>query len=231
MANKKSYSPIIEAPENLNEHIFYGLKLDEKQLTFRDAIWSPDIDIIFCNAPAGTGKTLIATATANLLVKYGRYQNITYVTSPCADRQGFLPGTITEKSSVYFEPIYQALVAIDIDPAHVLTDEALVNQKNGTGYIKCLTHTYLRGSNLDGVIITDETQNFTEQELRKVLSRSGVGAKIICIGHTGQIDIAHSASGFKRCIDHFKDYDRVAVCELTNSYRSWVAQHADLPWD
>lgn len=230
MASAKNASTVKEVPQTLQGHIFYGLKLDEKQERFRDAIWSPDIDIVFANAGAGCGKTLIAAATANLLVKYGRYDNITYITSPCSDKQGSLPGDITQKSSVYFEPFYQALTTIGLNPMQVINNESLVNQKAGTAYITCITHTYLRGSNLDGVIILDETQNFTEPELRKVLTRSCEGAKIICIGHSGQIDIPKQLSGFERCINHFKDYDRVEVCELTTNYRSWVARHADLPW-
>lgn len=230
MAAVKKTATTREVPQTLRDHIFYGLKLDAKQAAFRDAIWSPDIDIVFVNAGAGCGKTLIATATANLLVNYERYKSITYITSPCSDAQGFLPGTLTEKSAVYFEPFYQALITIGLIPAQVINDETLSNQKNGTGYINCITHTYLRGSNLDGVVILDETQNFKEPELRKVLTRCCEGAKIICIGHSGQADIPRQLSGFERCINHFRGLDRVAVCDLDTNYRSWVAQHADLAW-
>ena len=62
-----------DPPETLAEHPFYGIELDEYQTAFRDAIWSQDKLIVFCNAPSGSGKTLIATATANLLCEYGRF--------------------------------------------------------------------------------------------------------------------------------------------------------------
>ena len=64
---------------------------------------------MFVDAPAGTGKTLIAVATATLLVRSGRYGDIVYVMHSVGDAQGFLPGTISEKSSVWFEPLYGAL--------------------------------------------------------------------------------------------------------------------------
>ena len=81
------YAPGTEAPKTLNDHPFYGLELDEEQIAFRDAIWNPDKLIVFCNARAGTGKTFIATATADLLVKYGRYEGIVYISSPTQEQK------------------------------------------------------------------------------------------------------------------------------------------------
>ncbi|MBO5488574.1 MAG: hypothetical protein J5972_01565, partial [Eubacterium sp.] len=55
------------APQSLAGLPFYGLNLDEDQARFRDAIWNPEKLIVFCDAKAGTGKTTIATGTADLL--------------------------------------------------------------------------------------------------------------------------------------------------------------------
>ena len=96
-----------EAPVTLNGHHFNGLKLDDEQIAFRDAIWNPEKLIVFCNARAGTGKSLIATATANLLVQYGKYDGIVYIASPTQEqKQGYLAGSIQEKSEPYFEAFY-----------------------------------------------------------------------------------------------------------------------------
>ena len=67
-ASKKSVSK--EVPKDLSDHIFYGLKLDDEQREFRDAIWSNDYDIVFCNAKSGSGKTTISIATAMLMYEY-----------------------------------------------------------------------------------------------------------------------------------------------------------------
>ena len=104
MAAKKvqKVNEYVDAPQTLDEHPFYGLFLDEEQKAFRDAIWDPEKLIVFCNAKAGTGKTLIATATANLLVQYGRYDGIVYISSPTQEgKLGFLPGEIADKVSIY----------------------------------------------------------------------------------------------------------------------------------
>ena len=58
-------------PKSFRDRPFYGFQLDEEQLHFADTILNPDIDIVFVNARAGTGKTTIAAGVANVLVKYG----------------------------------------------------------------------------------------------------------------------------------------------------------------
>ena len=63
MAKKNARMETRDAPATLAGHPFYGLKLDEQQQIFRDAIWDKNKLIVFCNAKAGTGKTLIAAAT------------------------------------------------------------------------------------------------------------------------------------------------------------------------
>ena len=217
-------------PETLEDQPFYGLVLDEEQKAFRDAIWSSDVDIVFCNAKAGTGKTTVATGVAKMLVDYGKYNQIIYIMSPCGDRkQGWLPGTITEKSSVYFEAFYQACLTCGINPHTDFNTESMVNQKNGTGYITCITDTYLRGSTLDNaVVIIDESQNYTLSQLKTTLTRVKNSSKVIVIGHDKQCDLENpNASGFLKYLEHFKGRQRAAVCSLTTNHRGWISQWAD----
>lgn len=236
-AKKVKQTDYSNAPETLEDHLFFGLRLDEDQKNLRDAIWSKDTDIIFVDASAGTGKTTIAVTTASLMVKYGRAANIVYVMHPVNDFQGFLPGTITEKSSVYFEALYQALIAAGEFPDKVICSSPLV-QKDGSGYVTAITDTYLRGSNIGGndtptILIVDEAQNFDEFSLRKVLTRACENTKVIVIGHQLQCDLSNKkASGFKSCMEHFraKKNPRFAFCELHTCHRSLVAQVADEPW-
>ena len=228
---KKSYSTYYnDIPETLEEHPFYGLKLDAEQLAFANAIWSRDIDIVFCNAKAGSGKTQISVGVANMLVQYGLFDRIVYIMSPYGERkQGWLPGTITEKSSVYFEALYQALVKCNLNPNLVINTDNLINQKTGEAYVNCITDTFLRGSTLDNaVIILDEAQNYTVDQLKKVLTRVGKKIKVIVIGHDKQCDLDKpSESGFVKYLNHFMGQDRTAFCTLTKNYRSWISQHAD----
>lgn len=231
MAAKKTETPKKKSvPQKITSENFYGLRLDEEQEAFANAIWSDQYDIVFCNSKAGTGKTTIATGVANLLVQYGKYDGIVYIMSPYGERkQGWLPGTITEKSSVYFEAFYQALVCCDINPHTAVNSEGIVNQKNGTGYITCITDTFLRGTNLNKcVVILDEAQNYTTQQLKKVLTRVTDNTKVVVIGHDLQCDLdTADQSGFKRYREHFSSCERAAICSLTHNHRGWISQHAD----
>lgn len=230
MAKKKQVSLAESIPDKIYADMFYGYQLDEEQLAFANSIWNPNIDIVFCNARAGTGKTTVAVGIAVMLVQYGLYDNIVYIMAPYGERtQGYLPGTITEKSSVYFEPFYQALINCNVNPNTAINTESMVNQKNGTGFITCITDTYLRGTNLDNaVIIIDEAQNFTVPQLKKILTRIGTKSKVIVIGHDKQCDIDNSSqSGFVKYIRHFENEERANICNLSINHRGWISRHAD----
>lgn len=217
-------------PETLDNHIFYGMILDEDQKKFRDAIWNPEKLIVFCNAKAGTGKTQIAVMTAQLLYDYHRYEGIVYITAPVQEaRIGFLPGTSQEKIAVYNEPFCQAALKANINFERAIYDDGY-NEKTGSAYIQCVSHNFLRGCNFENkVVIIDEAQNFYVDELKKVLTRMHDNCKVVVIGHTGQNDLLHKSerSGFDAYIKHFENEPYAAVCTLTHNHRGVVANHAD----
>jgi len=213
-----------------DSHLFYGMELDDQQQAFVQAIKNPEKIIVFCNAVAGTGKTTLAMGVANMLVKDKRtnYDGIIYIVSPYGEgKQGYLPGGQTEKSEVYFEPAYQAMIEVGMNPNSDICTESLAQKKRGDGFVKMITHTYLRGPNMKNkIVIIDEAQNFTVPELKKTLTRLHDNCKAIVVGHTGQIDIS-GRSGFAQYIKHFDGQERAEVCELTTNYRGWLSQYAD----
>lgn len=214
----------------LPKNVFYGMVLDEEQVAFVEAIKDLTKTIVFCDAPAGTGKTTLAMGAANILVqdKRNELEGIVYIVSPYGEqKQGYLPGSITEKSEVYYEPAYQAMIEVGMNPNVDVYSESMVSRKKGEAFVKMLTHTYLRGTNLQNkVVILDESQNYTVAELKKVLTRCHDTCKVIVIGHTGQIDI-RGGSGFARYLDHFQDHEKCAVCRLTTNHRGWLSTYAD----
>lgn len=221
-----------DIPQNLDEYsTFYGMTLDPEQKAFRDAIWDPNIDVVFANARAGTGKTTIAVGVADLLVKYGRYNGIVYIVSPTQEeKQGYLPGTQEQKSALYMEPLFEALETIGVNPnTAVIADENPESQKYGA-YIQCATHTYMRGINFENkVILIDEMQNFTTNEAKKVLTRIKSSCKLVATGHSGQCDLYRhpERSGFVPYLEHFAKHERVAICELNTNHRGWISTWAD----
>lgn len=232
MGGRKRTQPddICKDPPRRIEELFYGVLLDEEQLEFANNVWDSSKDIVFVNAKAGSGKTFVATGVANMLIKYGFYSSLIYIMSPYGERkQGWLPGSITEKSSVYFEAFYQALTNCDVNLFTAISNESMASQKSGEGYITCITDTFLRGTNLDDcVVIIDEAQNYTVAQLKKVLTRIGSHAKVIVIGHDKQCDLEHEeASGFTKYIEHFRNEPRCAICSLSTNHRGWISNHAD----
>lgn len=209
---------------------FYGLVLDDEQRRFVDGIMDKNKTIVFCNAKAGTGKTTLAMGAANILVKDKRNEldGIVYIVSPYGEnKQGYLPGSITEKSEVYYEPAYQAMIEVGMNPNADVCSESMTAKKKGEAFVKLLTHTYLRGTNLQNkVVILDEAQNYTVAELKKVLTRIHDNCKVIVIGHTGQIDI-RGGSGFAKYLEHFEGQEKCQVCRLTTNHRGWLSTYAD----
>lgn len=194
--------------------------------------------LVMCSAKAGSGKTTVAIATAVMMVESGVYDRIVYCVHPVNDAQGFLPGTISEKSEVWFEGLYQALITSNQNPSQVITNTSIVNMKNDSGFVKAVTDTYLRGSTIGAsektIFIVDEAQNFDEHSLRKTLTRANDNSKVIVLGHAGQIDLLNkNTSGFLRCMEHFKSKndDRFGFCELSINHRGLVSSVADEPWE
>lgn len=222
-----------DVPQSLDVYSsFYGMTLDDEQKHYRDMLWSPDVDIVFTNSVSGTGKTTIAVGVANLLVQYERYNGIVYIASPTQEeKQGYLPGTQEQKSAPYMEPLFEALETLGINPSRVVKSEADPESEKYGAYIQATTHTYMRGINFKNkVILVDECQNVYREDLKKILTRCHDSCKVVCLGHTGQCDLYKNPqnSGFKIFLEHFRDKERAAVCELKTNHRGWISTWADM---
>ena len=223
-------------PKSLKDHIFYNLKLDDEQIAFRDAIWDRDIDIVFCNAGPGTGKSLVTVATAMMMYEYGIVNGIIYMSAAGVYeyKQGLLPGTLEEKSRIFQIPLRQALIRLGYVPDKLITSDAcMLAQKDGMACITAQTDSYIRGINIGDddnrvLLIVDEAQNFTRQALRTVLTRVGNGSYAVVIGQSRQCDLKYPQdSGFTPAIELFRSEPWCRICTLSQSYRSRIAQKAD----
>lgn len=234
MSSKKKINEFSkEIPENLNDHPFFGITPDEDQKKLIDAVWKREKKVFLVDSIAGSGKTLIATALGVLMVKYGIYDKIIYITFPgiYEKEQGFLPGDLLSKSEPYFQPLYDALLTIGELPSHVCnTSQGAV--EHGSAYIECTVATYMRGINIENAfVILDESENADLHTLAKVLSRINDNSLAMVIGHSGQCDlIDKTKSGFAACID-YQTAHHPELCEtftLQTNHRGWVSMWADL---
>lgn len=215
---------------DIKDTMFYGFQLDEDQKKFRDAICDDEHIVVACEASAGTGKTQIAVATANFLVQSGKYDKLIYVTFPCNEEKlGYVPGTVEEKSALYFEPLREALIKCNLVPEK-LFDTNLEAAKKGVAYIHPTTHVYVRGMNFEhSVVILEEAQNGYLDEIRKVLTRCHDDCKVIIIGNVRQCDLLKNKerSGFSQYMDALSKYPWFIRCHLAKNYRGILANAAD----
>lgn len=245
MANRKTSSNNAAAtqqmnapdPKRLDECLFFkrlGFEMSDEQKRFRDAIYSPDIDIVFVNARSGSGKSTIAIATACLMVECGLYDEIFYCFSTSGgvfEKNGFLPGSMEDKEAGFYEPCMQALVTCGYQPEKVIRELNPEGAKSGSAFVSCKSHAFLRGTNINErtILICDEFQNFFLDEAQKTLTRVKNGAKVIVIGQEKQCDIIKHPeySGFVPFLELFRGHPRAAICELTQNFRGWVSELAD----
>ena len=141
---------------------------------------------MFLAGPAGTAKTYMAVYSAlQAVMTSGLEKDVLYVRSIAESSQrglGSLPGSIDEKFAVFAGPFYDKL-----DEMLSTSDIKLLREKK---MFECMPVNFVRGANWnDRVVIIDEAQNFTYNELMTVLTRIGEDSKIIICGDMMQSDI------------------------------------------
>lgn len=184
----KGKSPMIAKVDNLIIHGMNGKPIlartpNQKRLvnTFDDN------DMVFAIGPAGSGKTYTAIALAVKALKTKQVRKI-ILSRPAVEageKLGFLPGDMKEKIDPYLQPLYDALEGM-IPP--VKLKEYLENK-----VIQIAPLAFMRGRTLnDAIIILDEAQNTTKQQIKMFLTRLGLNGKMIITGDITQIDLPRS---------------------------------------
>jgi|TARA_B110000211_G_C14021183_1_gene527754 phosphate starvation-inducible PhoH-like protein len=135
---------------------------------------------------AGTGKTFVGLylALKEMMLPDSQYKKVYIVRSIVPTREmGFLPGTQKDKMSVYEAPYYDIATKIfgRGDAYEIL------KQRNT---VEFLSTSFLRGSTFDDcIILVDEVQNMSDQELHTVMTRVGENCRIIFCGDVKQDDL------------------------------------------
>ena len=160
--------------------------------------------------PAGTGKTYLAVAMAVTAFRAKEVNRI-ILTRPAVEageKLGFLPGDMKDKIDPYLQPLYDALQ--DMIPAAKLKEYMELN------IIQIAPLAFMRGRTLnDAVVILDEAQNTTTQQIKMFLTRMGTNTKMIVTGDMTQIDLPSSqTSGLVQALKILKGVKGISFVEL-----------------
>ena len=162
---------------------------------------------------AGTGKSLCSCAEALLLVKnepqYRKIMLVKSVTVLKGEEVGFLKGTIQDK----LEPMFSAF----LDNFNKLIGKGLTAKLVEQGVIEIQPLTFLRGRSIDNtIIIIDEAQNISFDNMKTILTRIGENSKIIIIGDQRQVDLKNKKeSCLSWLAEKFKANDKFGVTEFS----------------
>ncbi|MBT1035057.1 PhoH family protein [Canibacter sp. lx-45] len=199
-----------------------GKKLPESILTVRGRGVRPqtagqrdyvksleECEIVFCEGPAGTGKTYLAVAFAVRALQRREVAKIV-LTRPAVEageKLGYLPGSLEDKIDPYLRPLFDALAAM-LDPETVAK---LVE----SGAVEVAPLAYMRGRTLnESFIILDEAQNTTGEQMKMFLTRLGYASRMVITGDSSQVDLSHNISGLADAMHKLSNIPEIGITHL-----------------
>lgn len=167
-------------------------------------------DITFCIGPAGTGKTYLAVAVAVSMLKKKQIRRIVLARPAveAGEKLGFLPGDIAAKVNPYLRPLFDAI--------EDMMNFTQMKKFTELDIIEIIPLAFMRGRTFnDSVIICDEAQNTSPLQMLMVLTRLGLGSKMIITGDITQVDLEKGQkSGLIEAIEKLKRIKGIGSVEL-----------------
>jgi PhoH-like ATPase len=218
--------------EKIDKNYTYGIKPRNAEQTFAvSALINKNIPLVTITGKAGTGKTLLALASALYVKKEFRQIYVARPVIPLSNKDiGFLPGDVDSKLAPYMQPLWDNLKVIqdqfpDTDKHHLQINQMIKDEKL---IVEPLS--YIRGRSLQRIyFIVDEAQNLTPHEIKTIITRVGEGTKIVFTGDIYQIDhpyLDSQSNGLSYLIETFKGQKLYAHINLEKGERSELAELA-----
>jgi phosphate starvation-inducible PhoH-like protein len=174
--------------------------LNDVHKSFLDLCLYDKTKMVLVDGSAGTAKTYLSVLAGLTLLKDKKIDHIVYIRSiveSATKSIGALPGEVDEKFKPWSLPMLDKLHEL-IHPnaaAHLISD----------GLVKCVPVNFVRGLTFhDSLVIVDESQNLTKDELVTILTRFGQNTRYVVIGDSKQKDIG-KLSGFAEIANRFDD--------------------------
>ncbi|NOZ86734.1 MAG: PhoH family protein [Deltaproteobacteria bacterium] len=226
------FDPFREELQRVVKRGAYGIEPRNAEQTFAlHALLDDQVKLATLTGKAGTGKTLLALASALEQRKIFRQIYLARPIVPLGNRDiGYLPGDIQSKLDPYMQPLWDNLAVIrhrfpNDSPNHVRISEMLEQEKL---FIAPLA--FIRGRSLDRIFfIVDEAQNLTPHEVKTIITRAGEGTKMVFCGDIYQIDTPYldsQSNGLTNLVDRMKGQELFAHVNLVKGERSILAELA-----
>lgn len=226
------YNPFTNKFKKVEKSSNYGIQPRNAEQSFAfEVLNDPDIKLIGLTGKAGTGKTLLALASA--LKQANVYKQILLarpIVALANKDLGFLPGDEKQKVAPYMQPLFDNLNVIKGQFAPGGSDARKIDdlQKNGQLVIEALA--FIRGRSLSETFcIIDEAQNLTPHEIKTIITRAGEGTKMVFTGDIQQIDSPYldaQSNGLAYMVDKMKGQELFAHINLIKGERSQLSELA-----
>jgi PhoH-like ATPase len=204
---------------------------NSEQLFAIDLVMDRDIDLVTVVGKAGSGKSLILLAAAlELVIGRKEYEKLIIYRpiQSVGNEIGFLPGLIEEKLAPYYQAImdnFEILFSSKSGGGSDWKKDFEMFQRKGR--IELAPMPYIRGRSIhNAIILVDEAQQLTREEVKTILTRAGEGSKIIFNGDIEQIDSPHldaASNGLVYVIERFKHSDLAGHITFVHGERSRLA--------
>jgi PhoH-like ATPase len=226
------FNPNTERIERINKESSAGIRPRNAEQAFAmHAVLNPDVKLVTILGVAGTGKTLLALASA--MEQKSKYRQIFLARPivPLSNKDiGFLPGDIKSKINPYMEPLWDNLKFIQSQYKESDKEFQKINDMVENEKLHITPLAYIRGRSLSNIcFIIDEAQNLTPHEVKTIITRAGEGTKIIFTGDIFQIDTPYldsHSNGLSTLIDKMKNQGLYAHITLEKGERSELANLA-----
>jgi PhoH-like ATPase len=219
--------------EHVEKKAVYGIKPRNAEQTFAiHAILDPAIKLVSVQGVAGTGKTLLALASALEQRKNFKQIYLARPIVPLSNKDiGYLPGDIKSKLNPYMEPLFDNLKFIQNQFHETDQDYQRITEMVNKEKLVITPLAYIRGRSLSNIFfIVDEAQNLTPHEVKTIISRAGENTKIVFTGDIYQIDTPYldsQSNGLSYIIDRLKDHPLYSHITLQKGERSELANMAN----
>lgn len=227
------YNPALDQIERIEKEFVYGIKPKNAEQAFAfNALLNPAIRLVALQGVAGTGKTLIALASA--LEQSKKFHQIILARPivPLSNKEiGFLPGDANDKIGPYMEPLWDNLKFIKAQFGENERKHKAILELEESGKIVITPLAFIRGRSLSNIMfIIDEAQNLTPHEVKTIITRAGENTKIVFTGDVNQIDTPYldeNSNGLAYLVDRLKGQPLFAHVKLEKGERSELANLAN----